>query len=229
MADFYYVADTLENFIDDKTLLTSNNSYELLREYKTKQGLLKFVRDKFVLAHKEYILARTDYAEYFNGVSNEDIKYRIRCYQRIIEDIDAVVHNKKATKNKIMKRASSEKKVAKVTYCQNDDDLKIQSADPVAIIGAKAVVLYNRRRKRLIKLVSDSESGLSIKGTTIFGFNLELSGTKTLRKPPIQLQAFRHADRIKRVNILFDDIRGKMFNTSGRLSDDVLIVKVFSA
>lgn len=224
--DIYRVGEALEDLIDAERLLNTSDGYDLLVKNKTRQGLLKALKERFRQAQDEYLKARTEHKEYFETVPANAVKYRLRCYARILEDVEAIMHNKKAARKKVVRRASTEKKVKNVTYCQVDEDLKIQSADPTAIIGAPMVLLYNRKRRRITVLVAATAEGLTVKGTTVQGFDSEKSVTKTLRNPQRQVTEFRRADRARRIDVLLGQIRGKSFSASGRLNADTLILKV---
>lgn len=225
--DILFVANTLEDMIDNNRLLTTSDGYELLVKHKQRQNLLKFLQDKFKAALNEYLAARTEFVEYFETVSDDEIKYRIRCYSQILEDIESVTHNKKAARSKAGRRPSIEKKIKNVSYCQVDTELKIQSMDPSVIIGSQTLVLYNRKSHRITVLVAID--GFTVKGTSVHGFDPLKSVTKTLRNPERQVLEFRRADRTRRIDVLMEGIKGKVFASSGRLNADTLIIKCFTA
>lgn len=226
--DIWYVGNALEDLIDENRFLKTSDGYELLVKYKTRQGLLTAIKERFKEAHGEYLKARTEFSEYFEGVSDKEIDYRLRCYNRILEEVDSVAQNKKASRKKVARRASTERKVKNVAYCQSDSDLKIQSVDPTLIIGAPMLLLYNKKRRRITVLVAADENGLSVKGTTIQNFNSDKSVSKTLRKPEKQISEFRRANRARRVDVILSNIRGKASPASGRLNADTLILKVIN-
>lgn len=226
--DTWMVGERLEDFIDSKVMLNTSVGYDLLVTYRSRQGLLKSLQNRFRTAQDEYRKARSEYAEYFENVKDDDIKYRLRCYARILDDIESVMQNKKLQRKKVQRRASAERKVKKVIYCQSDLDLKIQSADPSSIIGAPMLLLFNKKRRRITVLVAADETGLSVKGTTVQNFDPVRSVSKTLRHPDRQVLEFRRATRARRIDVLMSNINSKAFEASGRLNADTLLLKVVS-
>lgn len=221
----HYVGSLLEDLIDENVMLSSTTCYETLLKHKSRNGFLTDLRERFTNAYDEYSKARSDYSEYFEDVSDDDIAYRMRCYNRILEDIESVIQNKRATRKSVVKRASIERKVKNVNYCQSDNELKIQSADPSTIIGASIVLLYNKKNRRLTVLVAADDTGLQVKGTTICGFDDNKSICKTVRNPEKHLPEFRRADRHRRIEVLMGSIKGKNYDVSGRIGSNTLILK----
>jgi hypothetical protein len=71
-----------------------------------------------------------------------------------------------------------------------------------------------------------SSEGFGIKGTTITNFT-EKSFQKTLRKPAVELKEFREQNTQKRVETWFGRIKTTETVLTGRLNEDVVILKVF--
>jgi hypothetical protein len=225
--DAWRVANMLEDMIDANLLLGSEAGYDLLVRYKTRQGLLTALRQRFTEALEEYANARTLYAEYFEKVTDAEISNRIRCYTRILEDIESVQLNKRAQRKKIKIRASVERKVRDVHFRAADSELKITSVDPTSVLGAGMLITYNIKLHRIGIYVATNGDGLQIQGTTLKNFDAEKSYAKTLRKPEEQVAHFRRAVAQHRIKVLTDGIRGKTFPISGRINSDTLLLKVF--
>ena len=159
--------------------------------------------------------------------------YRAADYRRIIAWIDeflAAVEQyrgvKKATKKaKVRKAPSKEKQVSKVKYAKEDKVLKIVSINPADIIGANELWVYNAKTRKLGKYVAGSFQTLGIKGTSIVGFDENLSVAKTLRKPEEQLKEFARAGKVQ-LRTFIKDIRAVEVKLNGRLSTDILLLKV---
>jgi len=120
---------------------------------------------------------------------------------------------------------SKEKLVKKVKYCVEDKSLNIVSVNPVDIIGAHTVWVYNIKTRKLGKYVADSGAQiLGIKGSAIVGFHDKSSLAKTLRKPAEQLKAFGDAGKVQ-LRTFLEDIKAVPVQLNGRLSKDVVILK----
>ena len=88
----------------------------------------------------------------------------------------------KTRKTRKTSAPSTDKIIAKLQFQKQDNDLKIVSVDPKTIIGATELFTYNTKRNTLTHFVADLGS-LSIKGTSITGFDSGKSESKKLRKP----------------------------------------------
>ena len=67
-------------------------------------------------------------------------------------------------------------------------------------------------------------TGLSVKGTTITGFNAETSVQKTLRKPEEKLKEFKESGKIK-LRTFLDNINAVDIKLNGRINTDTIILK----
>lgn len=124
------------------------------------------------------------------------------------------------------KPVSSEKIVAKVKYKKDDKTLGIVSSNPAQIIGAREVWCFDTKTRKILRYVADDLAvTLSIKGTTIIGYNEAKSVGKTLRKPADQLAAFKKAGKVQ-LRTFMDDIGTVAINATGRLNEHTVILKV---
>jgi putative N-acetylmannosamine-6-phosphate epimerase len=65
---------------------------------------------------------------------------------------------------------------------------------------------------------------LSVKGTTIIGFDADKSVSKTLRKPEEQLKEFAKAGKIA-LRTFMKDIKAVETKLNGRIGIDILLLK----
>ena len=70
-----------------------------------------------------------------------------------------------------------------------------------------------------------ADSGLSVKGTTITGFDPQKSIQKTLRKPLDQLKDFKSAGKVALRKFL-DDIPTTETVLNGRINETTVLLKV---
>ena len=160
--------------------------------------------------------------------------YKLADFKRVIKWIDELLEAveqyrgvKKATKKARVKKApSKEKLVAKLKYMTEEKTLKLVSISPSDIVGASELWVYNAKTRKLGKYVADEYAkSLSVKGTTIVGFDEHKSVCKTLRKPAEQLKEFGKAGKIQLRKFL-DDIRATETKLNGRIGIDVVLLKV---
>jgi hypothetical protein len=132
----------------------------------------------------------------------------------------------KATKKPRKPKAiNKEKVVAKLKYKKTDEPLKLVSVNPADIIGAKELWIYNTKTRKLGRYVAAEYQELGIKGTTITGFNENLSVCKTLRKPAEQLKSFANAGKVVLRKFL-DDINSVDTKMNGRVNEEIVLLKV---
>tara|TARA_B100000073_G_scaffold347813_1_gene363455 strand:+ start:351 stop:1454 length:1104 start_codon:yes stop_codon:yes gene_type:complete len=124
------------------------------------------------------------------------------------------------------KKAQDPRKiVARLRHLQSDKDLGIASVNPVDILGSSEVWVYDTKRRRLGLYKSKGDGGLGVKGTSITGYEPDLSYEKTLRKPDEQLQLIMKKSK----NALHDvvgKIRGKQMKVKTRINPNMLLLKV---
>ena len=111
-------------------------------------------------------------------------------------------------------------------YKKSENTLKLVSILPQNIFGAKVVWLYNTKYRKITYLISEKDSTLSIKGTSIIQYDKELTKTKMMRKPKFFLEEFMSLGKIKQKK-LFESIKTKSQDGNGRLNNDIIILKVY--
>ena len=139
---------------------------------------------------------------------------------------------RKPRKKKII---SAEKQVKNFKYLDHHPETKSISVNPADLIGANAAIVYNSKTRKLgiyhaqnidpMRLKRDG-SGLSVKGTTIQGFDPTTSVQKTLRKPIEQLPTFKKVAK-RSLQKQFDAINSVEVKMNGRCNVHCLIIKVF--
>jgi len=70
------------------------------------------------------------------------------------------------------------------------------------------------------------EKELTVKGTTILGWDPKTSIGKTLRKPDEQLKEFMAGGKVA-MRTLLKHIRGKEAKLNGRINKDMLLMKIY--
>jgi len=154
-----------------------------------------------------------------------DFKKHIKWIEDLLAAIEQYRCVKKATKNaRVKKSPSKEKVISKLKYAKEDKLLKIVSINPADIVGSAELWIYNNKTRKLGKYVSASYQTLSVKGTTIIGFDADKSVSKTLRKPDEQLKEFAKAGKIA-LRTFMKDIKAVETKLNGRIGTDILLLK----
>jgi len=134
--------------------------------------------------------------------------------------------NRIARKPKTKRNVPASKIVSKMKYRTSDPTLGLTSINPEAIIGAKAIVVFNTKTRKIGKFVARLETGLSVKGTTIENFDEEKSLAKTIRKPSEQISQLT-STTAKRFDTMFNEIKAVSTKLTGRINEDILILKAY--
>jgi len=164
-----------------------------------------------------------------------ELKKLLAFYSAIVADAEHHANLQKATRKVRKKKAlSKEKLIGKIKYKIQDEKLKLVSIDPKDIIGANELWVYNTKNRKIGKYVASNidpkgmardGTGLSIKGTTIIGFDEKLSRQKTLRKPEDSLKEFKSAGKVALRKFL-DELTTTDTKLNGRVNSDTILLKV---
>lgn len=123
------------------------------------------------------------------------------------------------------KAVSKDKLVAKLKFMKTNEPLKLVSINPVDIIGAGELWVYNTKTRKLGKYIASEFNTLNVKGTTITNFDEVKSVQKTVRKPEDKLKEFKAAGKIALRKFL-EDINATDTKMNGRLNEDTILLKV---
>ena len=167
-----------------------------------------------------------DLRDAYRHLKAADYKRFYAFFDKFYEAIEAYRQVKKQTKKARVKRApNKEKQVSKLKYMKEDNTLKLVSINPVDIIGAEELWVYNTKTRKLFKYVADGIAGpLSVKGTSILGYDSAKSIGKTVRKPEQKLMEFMKAGKVQLRKFL-DDIKATSIPANGRINNDILLLK----
>jgi len=206
-------------------------AYEYLLSKSVPQAMLGKIQAVFERRYAEITEAKTtkdeDLKDAYAYMKSADWKRYDAFYTKLFEGLTQYGQVKKATKRAaVRKPPQKEKLVAKLKYMKNDTTTKLVSVNPVDIIGATELWVYNTKTRKLGKYVAEEMGGaLGVKGTAITGFNESKSVQKTLRKPEVQLKEFLAAGKIQLRKFL-DEIKATDIKLNGRINSDTILLKV---
>jgi hypothetical protein len=173
--------------------------------------------------------------EGYSHVKKADIKKLRTAVEELLSALDFIIDSAKATrKPRKAKPKSASKLVEKLKFCKTDEKYKLASVSPDQIVGANELWVFNVKTRKLGKYVASNQdpkgmgrdgTGLSVKGTTIIGFDENLSIQKTVRKPEEVLKEFKAAGKVKLRKFL-DEINSVDTKLNGRCNPDTVLLKV---
>ena len=164
--------------------------------------------------------------EGYSHRSKKQIKNLIAFYQEIMAACTMLAQEAKVNRAPRAKKAvPAEKIVAKLKYMKTNEPLKLVSVNPADIIGASELWIFNTKTRKLGKYVAAEFQTLSVKGTTITGFDEFKSIQKTIRKPEEKLKEFKAANKVA-LRKFMDDINATDTKMNGRINEETILLKV---
>jgi hypothetical protein len=222
----------LEGLVDEFGITGSAkkmNAYKWYSDNDVKSAYISRIVDHFQKSLDELLVAKsgkdTELSEGYSELKRGRLQNMINCIQSIIDDAQKIGQNQKvARKPRAKKPVTVDKLISKLKFKEKDDDFQIQSVNPIKIIGAHQLWVFNTKTRKLGRYIANDTDGFSIKGTTLINFS-EQSKEKIVRKPedilPKVLKATKPA-----MNKILEGIRSKEYDLTGRINSDVIILKV---
>ena len=115
--------------------------------------------------------------------------------------------------------------VSKLKYKVEDKDLNITSIQPKDIIHAQQLWVYNTKYRNLSVYNALGNSGLSVRGTTIIGYDQDTSTTKKLRKPEQVIPVVLNEGKVGLRKIM-SGIKTTETKANGRMNEETIILRV---
>ena len=164
--------------------------------------------------------------EGYSHRSKKQIRNLITFYQEIASACDMLAQEAKVNRApRKTKAVSKDKLVAKLKFMKSNEPLKLVSINPVDIIGAGELWIFNTKTRKLGKYVAAEFQTLGVKGTTITGFDEHKSVQKTIRKPEEKLKEFKAAGKIALRKFL-EDVNATDTKMNGRINEETILLKV---
>lgn len=227
------IEDALESFqtnpadFDPKAFKVLN----LLKAKGAKAAHARIIREFYAsnLAELEELLGddpEEQLREGYKHRTRRQVKALLAFYQEIESACNMLGQEAKLNKKpRAKKEQPKDKIIAKLKFKKTDEPLKLVSVNPVDIIGAKELWVFNTKTRKLGKYVAEEYKELGVKGTTITGFSEMQSVQKTLRKPVDQLKEFKAAGKVALRKFL-DEINAVDTKMNGRLNEETILLKV---
>lgn len=180
------------------------------------------------------------YSEIYDAIQGKDPELKeaysrwkkgaLKNYLEIVRDIVAAAEGRVVVARAARKPRKKKVKpisdiVSKVKYKEQDKDFDIKSIKVTEIVGAQQLWVFNTKYRKLTVYNAISHSGLSIKGTTLTGFDEKTSISKTVRKPEVTLPAVLNGGKVA-MRKLMDNIKSKPSEANGRINSDVVLMRV---
>jgi hypothetical protein len=226
------IEDALESFSTDPESFDPKmfKVLNLLKGKQAKAAHARIIKDFYKRDYEEYLELQDGNCEQlkeaYRHLSKAQIKKIASFYHEIISACDMLMQEAKINRKPRAKRPTDKSKVvSKLKYTKTHEPLKLVSINPEDIIGAKELWIYNVKTRKLGKYLAAEYQELSVKGTSITGFDANTSVQKTLRKPEDQLKEFKAAGKVALRKFL-EDIKAVDIKLNGRINEDTVLLKI---
>ena len=157
----------------------------------------------------------------------QDRKNFLKFYEMIMTATSTLINTGKANRKPRTKKApSKEKLIAKMKYKESDPTIGLASINPISILEANELWVYNTKNRKLMHYVAEEMvGGLGVKGTSLVAFDPKKSTQKTIRKPEV----LKGADKLARTKFdkLYNDLTTTDTACNGRINEHCVIIKAF--
>lgn len=181
------------------------------------------------------------YSEAFdalNGKKDEQLKEgyahwkktKLKIYVEFLRSIVSAAETratvvKAARKPRKKKEKPASAIVAKLKYKEKDDDYSLQSVRATDIPGSNQLWVFNTKYRTLGVYNALGPAGLSVRGSTLTGWDEKTSVVKTLRKPNEQLKKLLEGGKIV-LRKFMDEVKCKPKAATGRINKETVLVRI---
>jgi len=164
--------------------------------------------------------------EAYSHLSKKALKSRIEGLEKMKTDIVTYVAGKKALrKPRTKKTKPAEKQVSKIKFLASSQEYSISSVSPLLIPGANRLIVFNVKYKTLAYYIASGPTGLSVKGTSIKGFDESASFVQGLRKPQVVLPIVL-GKTVLQMEKALNQLTTKRRKANGRVNEDTVLLRV---
>jgi hypothetical protein len=221
------IEGAIDEFITTKTTKFSTKSY--LAANQVAAPIAKRIGEIFagrIPEIKEAIAGDDEQVvEGYSNFNKRELKKFLAFLEEIVSDCQQQVQTAKANRApRKRKVVSPTKLVSKIKFMKEFADLKLKSCKPEDIITSTELWVYNTKYRKVTVYKSDGGM-LSVKGTTILGFDVKESKTMTLRKPEEFFKGLAMGKRA--LNGAFKKLTTKPTTPNGRINEECILLGAF--
>lgn len=221
----------LQGLVDDYGIhgnAKEMNAYQWMIENEVKAAHAAKIIEFYSEFIKEILAAESEkdptLKEGYSSYSKKRLRNLILCVASIVKDAKTIAENQRATRKPRKKKpVTAAKQVSKLKYKEKDDNLKLQSINPLNIVGCSALWVYNTKTKKLGCYYAMDEAGLGVKGSSITNYSSN-SQSKTLRKPAETVKLVLNSGKVALRKIL-SDLSTKEVSLNGRINKDTILLR----
>ena len=226
------LAGEIEGAIDEFTLNKSStfSTKNYLLSNEVSAPIAKRIGELFhgLRAELLEVIAGDDeqLVEGYSNFTKREMKKFLEFVNNIITDCEQQVQTAKASRAPRKRKPQSPTKlVSKMKFLREFADLGLKSIKPETIIGSTEVWYYNTKYRRVGVYKGEGGNPLSVKGTTIIGFDVKESQQMTLRKPEEFFKGLALGKRA--LNNALKKLTTKPSAPNGRINEECILLGAF--
>lgn len=219
-----YIITSLEEEIDNVVDGKEFSMYTFCQANELNAQILNIVSD-YYRPQWEEILSNDDQVKESFGKKQ---KFWTNFWNNFFADIDRYLNNKKVVKvrkPREKKAKSAVDLVKNLKFQKEEPSLKIVSVHPAEIIGCQQLWVYNTKYRKLTQYLAVGPAGIQVKGTTLTGWDVESSTSKTLRKPEQYLTDLLSAGKVG-LRSFMSNIKTTESKPNGRINQECILLRV---
>jgi hypothetical protein len=222
------IEGAIDEFVLNKSSTFSTKNYLLSNEVSA--PIAKRIGELFHGLRAELLEAiegdDEQLVEGYSKFTKREMKKFLEFVENIITDCEQQVQTAKASRAPRKRKPQSPTKlVSKMKFLREFTDLGLKSVKPETIIGSTEVWYYNTKYRRVGVYKGDGGNPLSVKGTTIIGFDVKESQQMTLRKPEEFFKGLALGKRA--LNNALKKLTTKPSVPNGRINEECILLGAF--
>lgn len=165
--------------------------------------------------------------EGYGHLNKKDARTFLEALETLVGACEMVVAASKAVRKPRTRAApSKEKIISKIKYKPTDEKFQLASVNPLELIQSTEVWVFNTKTRKLGRYVAaDDSKVMTVKGSSLIGFDSTASVQKTLRRPEETLKEFKASGKVK-LRKFMNSIKTTETRLTGKLNADIIILKV---
>lgn len=217
----------LDNYYRDGTVFKPS---DWLSQHDVKPAIAQRIADHYKPLYSEAFDAMSTKDEQLKEGYSHYKKPKLKAYVDFLRSIVSAAETratvvKAARKPRKKKEKPASVIVGKLKFKEKDDTYKIVSVDPKQIVGCDQLWVFNTKYRTLAVYNAMGPAGLSVKGSTLTGWDEKTSIIKTLRKPTDQLTKLKDGGKII-LRKFMDEVKCKPKIATGRINNECVLVRI---
>jgi hypothetical protein len=216
--------ESIENEIDNVMNGGTFSAYEFFKSNEVSAQAVNTIRAFYLPAYEQLKTPDAQTKEAYG----KTLKKWLEFYAAFISDCDRFANNKKAVRVSRPRKTKTKPVVdviKQLKFQKEDKELKIVSIHPTEVVGCQQLWTYNTKYKQLSVFNASGPAGITVKGTTLLGFDIETSSQKNLRKPEETIKQLLGSGKVA-LRKFIDTIKAVEKKPTGRINENTILLKV---